>query len=83
MSKRKKMSVEFTKIHTRLLQTIRTKHLQAMNNEINSALLDIYEEIGHTPIPGYKLRDDFSGLNFTLNIPDTEADKEDKTDGES
>lgn len=59
MSKEKKLSgvprtkverepdlIPFSKTHQRLLRTITTKHNQAMQHELNTALVEIYDELG-------------------------------------
>jgi len=79
--KKKSNSIEFTKIQRRLLLTIQDKHNQAMNTELNSALMDVYAEHDYDPETDerqFRLRDNFSGLDLVtegMQIPDATLEK--------
>lgn len=65
--KTKSMTIEFTKLQKRLIGTIQAKYNQAMNSELNSALVDIYEEHGFTIEDiqdDYRIRPDLTGLDL-------------------
>jgi len=79
--KKKSNAIEFTKTQRRLLLTIQVKHNQAMNNELNVALMDIYAEHDYDPEVDerqFRLRDNFSGLDLVtegMQIPDATLEK--------
>lgn len=73
--------IEFTKTQRRLLLTIQDKHNQAMNTELNAALMDVYAEHDYDPETDereFRLRDNFSGLDLvtgSMQIPDATLER--------
>lgn len=69
--KTKSMTIEFTKLQKRLIAAIQAKYNQAMNSELNSALVDIYEEHGFTIEDiqdDYRIRPDLTGLDRITKV---------------